>query len=175
MTESTTPLLEIDNLKTYFHTLDGTVRAVDGVSLTIMPGQTVGLVGESGCGKSVTASSVMLLLPKKTSEIAEGSIQFSLQDGRQVDIAQLNPDSRMIRSIRGNEISMIFQEPLTSLSPVHTVGAQSLRSSHCTKMLTSARRGHAQSICCSRWAYPTQINVMVSTPISSPAECASGR
>ena len=67
MTESTTPLLEIDNLKTYFHTLDGTVRAVDGVSLTIMPGQTVGLVGESGCGKSVTASSVMLLLPKKTS------------------------------------------------------------------------------------------------------------
>ena len=124
MTESTTPLLEIDNLKTYFHTLDGTVRAVDGVSLKIMPGQTLGLVGESGCGKSVTASSVMLLLPKKTSEIAEGSIQFSLQDGRQVDIAQLNPDSRMIRSIRGNEISMIFQEPLTSLSPVHTVGAQ---------------------------------------------------
>ena len=124
MTESNTPLLEIDNLKTYFHTLDGTVHAVDGVSFSIQPGQTLGLVGESGCGKSVTASSTMLLLPKRTSEIVDGTIKFYMQDGREVDIAKLDPDSRTIRNIRGNEISMIFQEPLTSLSPVHTVGRQ---------------------------------------------------
>lgn len=124
MAESNAPLLEIDNLKTYFHTLDGTVRAVDGVSFSISPGRTLGLVGESGCGKSVTASSVMLLLPRKTSEIVDGTINFRLPDGQEVDIAKLDPDSRMIRRIRGNEISMIFQEPLTSLSPVHTVGNQ---------------------------------------------------
>ncbi len=124
MADSDSTLLAIDNLKTYFHTLDGTVRAVDGVSFSIKPGQTLGLVGESGCGKSVTASSVMLLLPKKTSEIVDGTIMFRLQDGQEVDIAKLDPDSRMIRRIRGNEISMIFQEPLTSLSPVHTVGRQ---------------------------------------------------
>ncbi len=124
MTDSTLPLLEITDLKTYFHTLDGTVRAVDGVSFSIQPGKTLGLVGESGCGKSVTASSTMLLLPPKTSEIVDGTIIFRLQDGTEVDIAKLDPDSRMIRNIRGNEISMIFQEPLTSLSPVHTVGRQ---------------------------------------------------
>ena len=124
MTESVDPLLSINNLKTYFNTLDGTVRAVDGVSFDILPGQTLGLVGESGCGKSVTASSVMLLLPKKTSEIVDGSILYRTANGQEVDIAKLDPDSRLIRSIRGNEISMIFQEPLTSLSPVHTVGIQ---------------------------------------------------
>jgi oligopeptide/dipeptide ABC transporter ATP-binding protein len=124
MTDSNTPLLTIDNLKTYFHTLDGTVRAVDGVSFSMQSGRTLGLVGESGCGKSVTASSVMLLLPKRTSEIVDGTITFRLADGQEVDIAKLDPDSRMIRRIRGNEISMIFQEPLTSLSPVHTVGNQ---------------------------------------------------
>ena len=94
------------------------------MSFSIKPGQTLGLVGESGCGKSVTASSVMLLLPKKTSEIVDGTIMFRPADGQEVDIAKLDPDSRMIRRIRGNEISMIFQEPLTSLSPVHTVGRQ---------------------------------------------------
>ena len=124
MTQSDKPLLSINNLKTYFSTLNGTVRAVDGVSFDIQPGKTLGLVGESGCGKSVTASSVMLLLPPKTSEIVEGSILFQTANGQEVDIAKLDHDSRTIRSIRGNEISMIFQEPLTSLSPVHTVGKQ---------------------------------------------------
>jgi peptide/nickel transport system ATP-binding protein len=124
MTDSPQLLLEINDLKTYFFTLDGVVRAVEGVSIAIEPGQTVGLVGESGCGKSVTASSVMRLLPKRTSEIAGGEILFRRENGEIVDLAQVKPDSSMIRSIRGNEISMIFQEPLTSLSPVHTVGAQ---------------------------------------------------
>ena len=118
------PLLEINDLKTYFFTLDGVVRAVEGVSISVKPGQTVGLVGESGCGKSVTASSVMRLLPQRTSEIAAGEILYRRENGEIVDLAQVKPDGPLIRSVRGNEISMIFQEPLTSLSPVHTVGAQ---------------------------------------------------
>ena len=117
-------LLEINGLKTYFATLDGMVRAVDGVTLKMPAGRTLGLVGESGCGKSVTAHTVLRLLPKRSSRIVEGEILFRLSDGQVVDMARLNPDSALIRSIRGNEISMIFQEPLTSLSPVHTVGSQ---------------------------------------------------
>jgi oligopeptide/dipeptide ABC transporter ATP-binding protein len=117
-------LLSIDNLKVHFDTFDGVVRAVDGVSLAIKPGQTLGLVGESGCGKSVTASTIMRLLPKRTSRIVEGAIRFQRASGEVVDLAKVNPDSPLIRNIRGNEISMIFQEPLTSLSPVHTIGDQ---------------------------------------------------
>lgn len=118
------PLLEINHLKTHFTTLDGTVRAVDGVSLQIQPGRTLGIVGESGCGKSVTAHSILRLLPKRTSQIVAGEILFRQRNGQVVDMTRLDPDSDTIRSIRGNAISMIFQEPLTSLSPVHTVGFQ---------------------------------------------------
>ena len=124
MSQSQTPLLEIDNLKTYFDTMDGTVRAVDGVTLTLQPGKTLGLVGESGCGKSVTAHSILRLLPRKTSRIVDGQILFHRGDEQLIEMTRLNPDGEVIRSIRGNEISMIFQEPLTSLSPVHTVGVQ---------------------------------------------------
>ncbi len=118
------PLLALNNLKTQFTTMDGIIRAVDGVSFAIEPGKTLGLVGESGCGKSVTAHSILRLLPKRNSLIAEGSIDYRRPDGQTVDMTQLSPDGATIRSIRGNEISMIFQEPLTSLSPVHTVGSQ---------------------------------------------------
>jgi len=134
MPTSQQPLLEINNLKTYFDTFDGTVRAVDGVSLEIQPGKTLGLVGESGCGKSVTAHSILRLLPPKNSRIVDGDIVFHRQavalgggdgeEGRLVNMVELNPDGELIRTIRGNEIAMIFQEPLTSLSPVHTVGSQ---------------------------------------------------
>ena len=118
-------LLQIENLQTYFTTLDGIIRAVDGVSFDIKPGQTVGLVGESGCGKSVTAFSVLRLLPKRISRIVGGKILYHRENGNgPVDMATLDPDGELIRTIRGNEISMIFQEPLTSLSPVHTVGSQ---------------------------------------------------
>ncbi len=117
-------LLVIENLKTYFDTVDGTVRAVDGVSFSIAPQETLGLVGESGCGKSVTAYSVLRLLPLRYSRIVEGSIRFRRRNGEVVDLAQVEPRGDLIRSIRGNEIAMIFQEPMTSLSPVHTVGSQ---------------------------------------------------
>jgi oligopeptide/dipeptide ABC transporter ATP-binding protein len=110
-------LLEIRNLKTYFDVRGGVLKAVDDVSLTLDAGETLGLVGESGCGKSVTASSVMRLIPMPPGRIAGGEILF---DG--VDLLRL--PEREMRKIRGCRISMIFQEPMTSLNPVFTVGDQ---------------------------------------------------
>ena len=109
-------LLEIENLQTHFRTPDGVNRAVDGVSFTVEAGETVAIVGESGCGKSVTASSVLRLIPEPPGKI-RGSIRF---EG--VDLLKL--DERAMRDIRGNQISMVFQEPMTSLNPVLTVGRQ---------------------------------------------------
>ena len=117
------PLLEVENLHTHFDLPQGTVHAVDGASLTVMPGQTVGIVGESGCGKSVLLRSILGIV-KKPGRIGEGAIRFARKDGKVVDLARLDPDGREIRAIRGDEISMIFQEPMTSLSPVHTIGNQ---------------------------------------------------
>ncbi|MFO7171463.1 MAG: ABC transporter ATP-binding protein [Bacillota bacterium] len=110
-------LVEIRNLRTYFYTEDGVMPAVDGVSLYIRRGETLGVVGESGCGKSVTSLSIMRLIPSPPGKIVEGEILF---EGR--DLLKL-PEPEM-RKIRGNEISMIFQEPMTSLNPVFTVGDQ---------------------------------------------------
>ena len=118
-------IVRVEDLKTHFYTLDGVVRAVDGVSLEIKPGETLGLVGESGCGKSVTAFSILRLLPLKTSRIVQGSIFYDQGDGSPAtDLTTVDPNGDLIRDIRGNRIAMIFQEPLTSLSPVHTVGNQ---------------------------------------------------
>ena len=110
-------LLDVRDLRTYFHVMDGTVRAVDGVSYSIERGQTLGIVGESGCGKSVTALTIMRLLDIPPAEIASGSVWFK---GR--DLLGLAEDQ--MRRVRGNEISMIFQEPMTSLNPVYSVGNQ---------------------------------------------------
>jgi oligopeptide/dipeptide ABC transporter ATP-binding protein len=117
------PLIEVRNLKTYFFTEDGVVRAVDGVDFTIDPEKTLGVVGESGCGKSVTALSVMGLVQTPPGKITEGEILYH-RDGNVTDLTQLNPKGREYRSIRGNEIAMIFQEPMTSLNPVYTIGNQ---------------------------------------------------
>jgi peptide/nickel transport system ATP-binding protein len=111
------PLLEIADLRTWFFTRDGVVRAVDGVSFHVAPGETLAIVGESGCGKSVTALSVLRLIPSPPGRIVSGSIQFA---GR--DLLALSEAA--MRDVRGNEISMIFQEPMTSLNPVLTVGRQ---------------------------------------------------
>ena len=116
--------LEITDLEVHFRTLDGTVRAVDGVTFDVRSGETLGLVGESGCGKSVTAHSIMRLLPKRMARIANGHIWFRRRDGSEVDMTTVDPEGDLIRSIRGNEIAMIFQEPMTSLSPMHTIGDQ---------------------------------------------------
>jgi oligopeptide/dipeptide ABC transporter ATP-binding protein len=116
MTE-TTSLLEIENLKTYFDVRGHVARAVDDVSLSIAQGDTLGLVGESGCGKSVTAHSIIRLIPEPPGRIAGGRIVF--EDRNLLDLSEAQ-----MRRIRGNRISMIFQEPMTSLNPVFTVGNQ---------------------------------------------------
>ena len=110
-------LLQIRGLSTEFRTEDGLVRAVDGVSWQVNPGKTLGIVGESGCGKSVSALSVMRLIPKPPGKIVAGQVWFKGQD-------LLKLTERQMRDIRGNEIAMIFQEPMTSLNPVFTVGNQ---------------------------------------------------
>src|SRR5436853_1185142 len=113
----TGPLLEVDDLKTYFYTRDGIVRAVDGVSFVVYPGETLAVVGESGCGKSVTSLSILRLIASPPGKIVGGRIVFQ---GR--DLLGLTEDE--MRDVRGNEISMIFQEPMTSLNPVLTIGRQ---------------------------------------------------
>ena len=114
---ATQPLLEVEGLRTWFFTRDGVVRAVDGVSFHVMPGETLAIVGESGCGKSVTALSILRLVPSPPGRIVDGAIRFA---GR--DLLALS-DAEM-RAVRGNDISMVFQEPMTSLNPVLTIGRQ---------------------------------------------------
>lgn len=120
-------LLEINNLKTYFHTDDGIVRAVDGVTFDIGKNKTLGIVGESGCGKSVTASTILRLIPSPPGRIEEGSIEL-YRDHETVDLAKISPKGRKIREIRGKEISMVFQEPMRTLSPIYTIGYQIMES-----------------------------------------------
>jgi oligopeptide transport system ATP-binding protein len=111
------PLLEVRNLQTHFHTQDGVVKAVDGVSLAVDRGETLGIVGESGCGKSVTSLSIMRLIPSPPGKIAGGQILFDGED-------LLQQSEERMRHIRGNRIAMIFQDPMTSLNPVLTIGRQ---------------------------------------------------
>lgn len=119
-----TPLLEISGLKTVFPTDDGTVNAVNDVSFSIASGQTVGVVGESGCGKSITGLSMLQLVPSP-GRIEDGEILFHRNGSDEpLDIAQVSPKSELMRQIRGNEIAIIFQEPMTSLNPVYTAGNQ---------------------------------------------------
>ena len=117
-------LLTIDGLKTHFYTQEGTVRAVDGVSFEIRDGQTLGVVGESGCGKSITAMSVLRLI-ERPGRIVDGKVMLRGKD-------MLGVSESEMRDIRGNQISMIFQEPMSSLNPLHTVERRSVRSSTCT-------------------------------------------
>lgn len=121
-------IIEIQNLKTYFYLDEGTVKAVDGLSLDIKEKKTLGLMGESGCGKSVTALSILRILPKPGKVVSGKILLHDSQNGSTRDLAAMKPDSPEIRSVRGNEISMIFQEPMTSFSPVHTIGNQILES-----------------------------------------------
>ena len=114
--------VEFDNLHTYFFTDTGVVKSVDGVSFEVPIGKTVGVVGESGCGKSVTSLSLMQLLQRPQGQIVEGSIRLNLGDGKAYDIAK-TPTEKM-QGLRGNYVSMIFQEPMTSLNPVFRIGAQ---------------------------------------------------
>jgi len=118
MSETTgAPILEVEDLRTYFYTRDGVVRSVDGVSFSVSKGETLAIVGESGCGKSVTSLSILRLIASPPGKIVSGSIQFHGQD-------LLKFTDEQMRDIRGDKISMIFQEPMTSLNPVLTIGRQ---------------------------------------------------
>jgi oligopeptide/dipeptide ABC transporter ATP-binding protein len=124
---STDTLVNIENLHVQFKTHEGMIHALRGVNLQIKRGETFGLVGESGSGKSVTAQAILRIIPA-AGRITQGRIDFATRDnaanGARVDLASIDPYSRAMREIRGRNIAMIFQEPMTSLSPVHTIGAQ---------------------------------------------------
>src|SRR3954463_14132968 len=110
-------LLEVEGLRTYFFLRAGTLKAVDGVSFALKPRETLAIVGESGCGKSMTALSIMRLVPDPPGRIVNGSVVLEGRDLLALDEAQM-------RRVRGNDLSMIFQEPMTSLNPVMTIGRQ---------------------------------------------------
>src|SRR5919205_263085 len=111
------PLLEVDDLRAHFSTREGVVHAVDGVSFSVDAGRTLGIVGESGCGKSVTALSIMRLLPEPPARIVAGSIRF---DGRELTTLR----ERELEDVRGRQIAMVFQDPMTALNPTLTIGTQ---------------------------------------------------
>ena len=111
------PLLKVENLKTYFYTEEGVVPAVDGLDFELMPDETLAIVGESGCGKSVTSISILQIVATPPGKIIDGRIMFRGEN-------LLEKSEKEMRKIRGNHISMIFQEPLTSLNPVFTIGYQ---------------------------------------------------
>ncbi len=120
------PLLSVRNLKTYYHLDEGDVKAVDGVSFDVYPGQVVGIVGESGCGKSVTIKSVLNII-EKPGKIVGGEILFRQRDnttGEMTDLTKLDSNGSQMRSIRGGDIALIPQEPMAAFSPVHTIGNQ---------------------------------------------------
>ena len=123
MHNDTKPLLSVRNLRTSFFQDEGVTKAVDGVSFDVAPGKTLGIVGESGCGKSVTAQSILRIVDAP-GRIVGGEVVLIREDGSATDLVKLDKNGREIRSVRGGDIGLIFQEPMTSFSPVHTVGAQ---------------------------------------------------
>ena len=123
-TETSKTVLEINNLKTYFFLESGTIKSVNGVSLTLDRNTTLGLVGESGCGKSVMSLSLMRLVQTPPGRIVEGEMLLRRKGKQPIDLAKLDRRSAEIRSIRGGEIAMIFEEPMTSLNPLFTIGSQ---------------------------------------------------
>ena len=156
-------LLQVNDLKTYFDTDEGVVRAVDGVSFGIEAGKTLGIVGESGCGKSMTAYSILRLVPQPPGRIAGGEIFFE-------DTNLLTLPDRALREIRGNDIAMIFQEPMTSLNPVFTVGEQ----------IAEAVRLHRKADRQTAWNRSVELLEMVGIPLpeerakSYPHELSGG-
>jgi len=159
-------LLRIEDLHTQFHVHGGTVKAVDGVNLTIPAKATVGLVGESGSGKSITALSIMRLL-EKNGRITAGHVWF-----RDRDLVGLTEEE--MRDVRGNDVSMIFQEPMTALNPVYTCGDQIAKRYGFTRKLSRRPRSTGRSRSCA-WSESRTPSVGPgSIRTSSPAECASG-
>ena len=159
-------VLRIEDLRTQFLAHGGIARAVDGVSYHVNRGETLGVVGESGCGKSVTALSVMRLVPDPPGRIVGGRV---LLHGR--DLLEL--DEPAMRRVRGNQIGMIFQEPMTSLNPVLTVGRQIEEVVELHQNLQLGRRRSGQSRCCVWCTSPSRSDACGNTRTSSAAACGS--
>ena len=159
------PLLDVRDLRTTFKTDDGLVGAVDGVTFSVEPGQVLGIVGESGCGKSVTCLTVMGLNDPKVAT-STGEVLFRGEN-------LLTADSKRLREIRGNEIAMIFQDPMTSLNPVHKIGKQleeaALLHNDMTKKEARARSIEMLKVV----GIPHATGASTTIRISSPAACAS--
>ncbi len=139
------PILEIKNLKTHFALDTGIIRAVNGVDLTIERGKTLGVIGESGCGKSVTAHSILRLIPSPPGKIVDGEIWLH-REGESVDLTTLNPKQETLRNIRGNDIGMIFQEPMTSFGPLHTIGHQIMETILVHEMAATEQEAREQTL-----------------------------
>jgi len=160
-------LLEVKGLKVRFATEDGTVRAVDGVDFELDRGKVLGIVGESGSGKSVTAMTILGLTRDKNTRF-EGEVIYKGQN-----LIELSESG--LRDVRGNEIAMIFQDPMTSLNPVYTVGDQIVEAIRTHEGRTNARRRGAPSSSCARSGSRTPSSAWTTTRTSSPAACASAR
>ena len=142
---ATEPLLSVRGLKVHFAQDEGTVKAVDGVSFDLQPGATLGIVGESGCGKSVTARSILRIVDRP-GKIVDGEIWFRRpESGERVDVTRLASNGPEMRAIRGAEIALIFQEPMSSFSPVHSVGNQIVEAIRLHQRVTR-REAHDQAI-----------------------------
>ena len=167
-TRMSEPLLRLENLKAHFFTDTAVVRAVDGVSYEVNAGETLAVVGESGSGKSVTALSILKLIPQPPGRIVEGRILFK---GRDLVLARRN---EQMRAIRGKEISMIFQEPMTSLNPVYTCGEQIIEALVLHERHDRARRrARARSRCSSASASRRPSSASTSIRTSCRAACGS--
>ena len=139
MTYNEAPILSVRDLKTYFFPDEGTVKAVDGASFDVFPRRTLGIVGESGCGKSVTARSILRIV-ERPGRIVSGSILLQRGAGeKDLDLAQIDPKGPVMRQIRGGEIGLVFQEPMTSFSPVHTIGNQLVETVRLHSAMTKAQ------------------------------------
>ena len=158
MTNNTNEVfLEVKGLRTQFFTDEGIVKAVDGADFRVRRGKTVCLVGESGCGKSLTARSVLQIVDKP-GRIVEGEILLHRASGEIVDLVTLSPTGRAMRAVRGDEIAMVFQEPMSSLSPVHTIGNQIIEAIQLHFGVGKRRPGPERSTCSDVSTSPMRIN-----------------
>ena len=165
-----TKLLEVKGLETRFFTQDGVVHAVNGISYSLDEGETLAIVGESGCGKSVGVMSLMRLIPQPPGKITGGEVLFGTGDDRK-DLLKITDDE--IRQVRGNQIAMIFQDPMTSLNPVLTVGFRFPKHSFAHGDGQSGGRANAASNCLSWSAFPARPIGSTIIRTNSPAACAS--
>ncbi|MCZ7599014.1 MAG: ATP-binding cassette domain-containing protein [Gammaproteobacteria bacterium] len=168
------PLLEVKDPAIEFLVHGGSIEAVRGVSFDIMPGSTVALVGESGSGKSVTAQAILGILPK-IARISRGSIVLNTPEHDDVDIARLDPASAAMRAIRGGVISMIFQEPMVSLSPLHTVGDQVSEALFLHRDASRAEGMRLTREMLALVGFPDPDRALNTYPFELSGDCASGR